>query len=110
MRQMNRLSARQIANTRRPGKLFDGAGLILRISPEGHKTFAFQYMRGGKSRCMGLGSVAGTSLALARELAAEARAQLARGLDPLDERTKARAAQRAAAARLITVREAAGRF
>ena len=54
------------------------------------------YRFAGKQREMGLGSAsrAGTSLARARELAAEARTALAAGLDPLEARKAARQADR----------------
>jgi integrase len=54
------------------------------------------YRFAGKQREMGLGSAtrAGTSLAKARELAAEARTALAAGLDPLEARKAVRLASR----------------
>jgi integrase len=110
MRQLNRLNARQIANVKRPGKYSDGGNLILRVSPDGNKTFALRYMRDGRSRTMGLGPTGSVSLALARELAAQGREQLACGLDPIDERRKAVAARRAEAARLITFKQASDQF
>ena len=52
---------------------------------------------------MGLGAVRSVPLALARELAAQCREQLARGLDPVDARKAAALEQRAARARLYDV-------
>ena len=59
---------------------------------------------------MGLGSLRSVPLALARELAAQAREQLARGLDPIAARKAAGLAEQAARARLMTFRECAEEY
>ena len=59
---------------------------------------------------MGLGSLRSVPLALARELAAQAREQLARGLDPIDARKAAGLAEQAARARLMTFKECAEEY
>ena len=59
---------------------------------------------------MGLGSVRSVPLALARELAAQAREQLARGIDPIDARKAAALEQRAARAKLMTFRQCAEEY
>ena len=59
---------------------------------------------------MGLGSTRVVSLALARELAAKAREQLARGIDPVDARKAVAAAQQAARAKLTTFQKCAEDF
>lgn len=53
------------------------------------------FARGGVERTMGLGGTQGVSLALARELAAEAREKLARGEDPIEARRLAFGVQKA---------------
>jgi integrase len=110
MRQLNRLTVRQVATIRKPGRYADGGNLILRVSPEGNKTFALLYMRNGRSRCMGIGPTTAVSLKLARELAAQGREQLARGLDPIDERNRALALRLAEAVRRINFERAAEQF
>src|SRR5262245_16230844 len=110
MRTWNKLTAAAVARLKKPGRYSDGGNLILRISDDGHKTWAFRFMRDGGGGTAGLGSCRVLSLADAREFAAGMRKQLAVGLDPLVERDKTRAAERAAAARLLTFREAAKRF
>jgi hypothetical protein len=98
------LSPRKVLNAR--GKeLSDGGGLLLRCSGE-RATWVFRYTSAtSKRREMGLGAcvrhnarAAGESLALARDLAAKARALLAGDppLDPIDEREKAATARREA--------------
>jgi hypothetical protein len=85
-RQINRLSARTVATIKKLGRHPDGGGLYLSISPNGGRRWVFIFKRGGKSREMGLGAAKTISLAQARELAGNARAVLAKGLDPISER------------------------
>jgi len=79
----------------------DGQNLYLQVSATGTKSWLFRYSRQGKERAMGLGPFGnppdGVPLSQARQLAAEARAILARGLDPIDERKQQQAAAQAAA-------------
>lgn len=93
-RQINRLSARKVEKETKPGMHADGGGLYLRISqgPNSGKRWVFVYFRPrDRKRCeMGLGSTLAISLARARERAAEARAMVAEGLDPLTAKHKAR--------------------
>lgn len=96
------LSVRAV-QTAGDGDHSDGGGLLLRIR-SGSATWVFRYTAAtGKRREMGLGAVhrsnptqAGQSLTSARELASEARTQLQRGVDPIDERDQRREAQRQA--------------
>lgn len=99
---LNKLNSIKVLAAKSPGVLSDGGGLCLRISPVGNKNWTFRYMRKGRAREMGLGSVDAVSLADARKKAAAARTILADGKDPLIERTVAEAAQEASEARTIT--------
>lgn len=83
-RPINRLSARA-AQTLGPGMHADGGGLYLRVD-ESRRTWIFRYRRAGRLRDMGLGRAADVSLADARRRAAEARALLAQGIDPIEAR------------------------
>jgi integrase len=87
-RSINKLSARTVETVKVPGRYSDGGNLYLSISNNGGRRWVFMYRFAGKQREMGLGSAsrAGTSLARARELAAEARTALTAGLDPLELR------------------------
>jgi len=101
---LNLLSARQVFNARE-AELSDGGGLLLRCFGS-QAAWVFRYTSAaGRRREMGFGAsarhsprAAGESLALARKLAAQARAMLASNppLDPIDERAKARGAAREA--------------
>lgn len=94
-----------------PVLLSDGSGLSLQIMPSGSKSWVLRFMLNGKARMMGLGSFGnqgdGVSLAVARELAAAARAQVKQGVDPLDARQAERAAKAETVARSKTFEEAA---
>jgi integrase len=84
--------------------------LHLQVAKHGTKAWVFLYARNGVSRAMGLGSVRSVPLALARELAAQAREQLARGIDPVDARKATAQAQRAAREKLITFKQCAEEY
>jgi len=62
-----------MTNLKRPGRHADGCGLYLIVTPAGTKNYAFPYRREGQSRKMGLGSVITTTLAQARQKAADCR-------------------------------------
>jgi len=85
---LNRLSARAVATLTAPGRHADGGGLYLLVKASGAKSWVFMWSRQGRQREMGLGSILGVALAVAREKAAEARADLAAGRDPLGTRDR----------------------
>lgn len=79
----NRLTTREVAALKRPGRHSDGNGLNLRIGKDGaRKSWVLMTEKGGRQREFGLGPATGpdaVSLAKAREKAAEYRAMLATG-------------------------------
>jgi len=87
-RQINRLNARSVQTIRGKGRHADGGGLYLVIDRNASKRWVFLYRDGRthKLREMGFGGLAAVPLAKAREKAAEARAHLAAGRDPLAAR------------------------
>jgi integrase len=87
-RQIHRLNARRVATETKVGRHADGGGLYLSISDNGGRRWVFLYRRSGKLREMGLGSARDVPLARARELAGDARQQIAAGRDPLSTRQK----------------------
>ena len=72
-----------------PGRHGDGDGLFLLVSKSGSKSWMVRIQKDGKRRDIGLGSAAKVPLKLARDRAAEVRAQIEAGIDPIAERRKA---------------------
>ena len=105
-----RLGALKIASLKGPGYFADGANLYLRIAPGGSRGWIFRYALNGRTRDMGLGSYPNVSLATARRLAEQRRALLKEGIDPIEHRRAARAAQRVAAAKTLTFDECAREY
>lgn len=97
-RSIHRLTARQV-ETAGPGFHQDGGGLVLLVSEKLTRKWEFRYKPlppNPKAReTMGFGSAAKghVSLATARQLAADARDLLARGVDPKAERDRKAAEQ-----------------
>ncbi len=90
-RRLNKLSARAVATLKEPGRHSDGGGLYLSVGPGEARRWVFLFRWRGKPREMGLGSAKSVSLARAREKAAEARALIAEGVNPIEARKAARA-------------------
>jgi integrase len=86
---VKKLSARAVATVAEPGRHSDGEGLYLNVTPSGARSWLFMWKKDGRRREMGLGSAGSVSLARARELASECRAQVAAGLDPIQVRDAA---------------------
>src|SRR6478735_12322046 len=85
-RKINRLNARAVATITKRGRHADGGGLYLSLSPNGGRRWVFLYRWQGKPTEIGFGSARDVTLARARELAAQARAKLAEGINPKDAR------------------------
>lgn len=110
-----KLSARTVETIRSPGLLADGGGLYLQVTSNAQnesvrKSWVFRYRHGGRTREMGLGSLAAVPLSKAREAAAEARQIRAAGLDPIEHRHKVGRDQRLAAEQAKTFREVAEEY
>jgi hypothetical protein len=73
-RQIERLTALKVATKElAPGMYADGAGLYLRVTPEGARNWVLRYMLDRKPRWMGLGPLSLYGLADARMRAQDAR-------------------------------------
>lgn len=106
---INKLSARFVQTTQKPGKVADGGGLYLQVSKTGSKSWLFRFMLNGCSREMGLGSVNRVSLAKAREQAAECRMLLGNKIDPIENRISSRKSEEDES-KVIRFEEAALRY
>lgn len=107
MARMHLLTARTIEKMRDGECRFDGAGLWVEKT-DGIWRYWFRYQRAGHRTQLSCGtSLRGASLALARDLAQGHREQLLRGLDPREEKQKAKAARRIARERQKSFRDAA---
>ena len=92
------LSATRAKALKEPGRYSDGGGLHLYISKAGRKSWVQRITIDGRRRDIGLGGSSSVSLASAREKAADNRAAVAEGRDPLAEKH---------APAMLTFREAA---
>lgn len=85
-----KLSAALVSNIKKPGTYFDGSGLRLQVTKAGGKTWLFRFQLNNKTREMGLGSFKTVSLKDARDKAAQAKALLDQGVDPIAHRKAAK--------------------
>jgi integrase len=110
MRLTGKLTAKKVAkllHKGKPGNYHDGLGLRLEIRSANSGSWVSRYERNGVEHWLGLGSCRVFSLSEARERNRRVRQKLADGVDPLSERRAAQAAERAAAAKMVTFTEAA---
>jgi integrase len=101
------LSAKRVANLKKPGRYGDGHGLCLQITPTGVKSWLLRYERNGRERWMGLGPLHTIGLQQARERARKARGQLLDGVDPLEARRREHSLRALESAKAITFEQAA---
>ena len=80
------LSATRVKALKEPGRYSDGGGLHLYISKAGRKSWVLRITVDGRRRDIGLGGYPTVSLARAREKAADNRAAVAEGRDPVAEK------------------------
>ena len=80
------LSATRVKALKEPGRYSDGGALHLYISRAGRKSWVQRITIDGRRRDIGLGGFPSVSLARAREKAADNRAAVAEGRDPLAEK------------------------
>jgi hypothetical protein len=110
VRTWDRLTATFVRGLKRPGKHYDGGGLMLQATPTRAKgvvtkAWLFRYQIDHRERVLGLGSARVVSLAEARAKANDARKLLAAGIDPLAHRNTERMAARAAELHTATFKQ-----
>ena len=86
---MARLTAAAVRAAKAPGRYYDEHGLILRVAPGGSRQWLWRGTVAGRRREVGLGAVAYTSLAEARNIAWEYRKLARAGGDPTARTTTA---------------------
>jgi integrase len=91
-REIERLTEIKIRGLIAPGHYPDGGGLYLQISKAGTRSWVWRFRFAGKVREAGLGSLLDVGLVAARRKADEYRAQLARGIDPIEHARTSRLA------------------
>ena len=104
------LSTRKVSAVKKPRFYGDGGGLYLQVSQYGTKSWVFRFKMSGKTRDMGLGSLATFSLKEARERARRCRQMVADGIDPIEQRKLERDALRKQESDRITLKDATDRF
>jgi integrase len=87
---MSKLTAKKIQSKLKPGMHNDGAGLYLRVTSTGAKSWILRCRVHGAKRDIGLGGISYVSLAEARKKATTMRAVARTGGDPLAERNRAK--------------------
>ena len=100
-----RAALKAAAESGKASKHVDGAGLHLEARPTGAGWWRFRYRFAGKEGMLSLGTYPEVGLALARQRRAEAREQLAAGIDPSAAR-KADKASKVEAAEVTRIVEA----
>ena len=85
-------SIRNIKPNAKVQKLSDGGGLYLYISPAGGKLWRMAYRFNGKQKTLSFGAYPAVSLKDARQKREEAKEQLAKGIDPGEQKKEAKAA------------------
>lgn len=74
-------------------KLSDGGGMYLEVMPNGSKYWRLKYRYNGKEKRLALGVYPDVSLALARDRMQDARALLAKDIDPSENKKAVKAAK-----------------
>lgn len=103
------LTALAVKNAK-SGRHADGGGLYLLVKKSGGRSWVYRFMRGGRSRDVGLGPASGSgavSLSDARNAAARLRVQIADGDDPITDRRRQKAEEAKKFAESVTFRAAA---
>lgn len=83
---MGKLTAASVRGIHKPGKYYDQHGLVLRVAPGGSRQWIWRGTVRGRRRDIGMGAVAHTTLAEARDIAYQYRKLARAGIDPRSTR------------------------
>ncbi|MEY8141204.1 tyrosine-type recombinase/integrase [Falsihalocynthiibacter sp. CO-5D18] len=113
----NELSALEVRRLKHLGKgrnvtfaVGGVSGLYLQVTPNDGRTWLLRAKVGDIRREIGLGGYPDVTLAMARERARDAKDQIRRGIDPVEERKAAKASLIAAQRRGLTFADAVGEY
>lgn len=81
-RAIHKLNDAKVKAASKSGRVSDGGGLYLRVSPARSKSWSYMWNMNGNRYEIGLGSYPAVSLSLARSKAVDCREAVARGEDP----------------------------
>jgi integrase len=107
---LHRLTALSIARAKTAGYVADGGGLYMQVTATGARSWIFRFQLDKRRREMGLGPFPEISLAVARNLAQDARTLVKAGKDPIAERDALRARRRLEDGRSVTWDKAVEQF
>jgi hypothetical protein len=79
-----------VPNFQKDTKYADAHGLSLIVTKVGGKRFVLKYRYAGKEKSLSIGTYPAVSLKVAREIALDAKQQLAKGFDPSAEKKRAK--------------------
>ena len=91
MARANKLTQMQVARLKEPGYHGDGAGLWLKVTAHGSKSWILRYTFQGREKWTGLGSYPVVTLADAREKALMLKRQILQGTDPVQQKRESMA-------------------
>lgn len=98
----SKLTNLQATKLKKPGLYGDGAGLWLKVTEHGSRSWIFRFTLEGRERWMGLGSFPDVSIAEARENATDLRKMVRGGTDPLQAKQERTASNLAVKAKAVT--------
>ncbi|MGC1495334.1 MAG: integrase arm-type DNA-binding domain-containing protein [Sulfitobacter sp.] len=111
------LSAIEVKRLKHPGKgrnvtfaVGGVSGLYLQVTPRNGRTWLLRSKVGDTRREIGLGGYPDVTLSMARDRARDAKDQIRRGIDPIEERKAAKAALSAAQRRGLTFSDASDKY
>lgn len=106
----NKLTQLQATKLKESGMHGDGAGLWLKVTEGGSKSWILRYAFNGRERWTGLGPYPDVSLAEARDKAATWRKQVRGGIDPMKVKQEAITAARMEEAKAVPFDWCAGQY
>lgn len=109
-RNINKLTARGLVSLTEPGLYGDGSGLYFQVSKWRTQSWLYRFSLNKRRRDMGLGPYPDVTLQAARDKAAECRALVREGVDPIENRKLTKARTIADQGKFVTFKDAAEQY